>query len=261
MMKSKLYTGQVRHKRYQPFIHDFRYKLFMVYLDLSEIDSVIRDSWIYSARHKAMVEFRRSDYFGDPMIPLETSIRDKVADETGTRPTGPIRMLSQLRIMGYVFNPVTFYYCFDQEDTQVETILMEITNTPWKERHAYILPPELNLSTAAHRYQYIIDKDFHVSPFMSLDYVYDMKFGLPDEKLFISIENQQQEKQKKFVATLQLKRNEFTKSELLAQLVRFPLVTFKVVWGIYWQALLLKLKGATFYPHPGGLKSTLKEEI
>ncbi|NQV43186.1 MAG: DUF1365 domain-containing protein [Candidatus Marinimicrobia bacterium] len=260
-MNSKLYTGQVRHKRYKPFIHDFRYKLFMVYLDLSEVDTIVRDSWIYSARHKALVEFRRSDYFGDPKIDLDTSIRHRVAEETGKRPTGPIRMLTQLRLMGYVFNPVTFYYCFDQNDTQVETIVMEITNTPWKERHAYILPPELNLSSEPHRYQYVIDKDFHVSPFMSLDYQYDMRFGVPDEKLFITIKNQQPENKKKFVATLQMKQNEFTQFGLLTQLIKFPLVTFKVVWGIYWQALLLKLKGATFHPHPGGLKSTLNKEV
>jgi DUF1365 family protein len=258
-MHSRLYTGVVTHKRLEPFVHKFRYGVFMSYLDLEEVDSILPDSWIYSSSHRALVEFRRTDYHGDPARPLAASIRDLVFERSGVMPGGPIRMLTNLRIIGHVFNPVTFYYCFDESGTSVEHIVTEITNTPWNERHAYILSPKMNLSKKADWFKYIIDKEFHVSPFMDLDYLYDMQFNLPGQDLFVSIANQRQE-DKKFIATLRLSQKAFTKRNLLKQLLKFPFVTIKVVWGIYWQALILKIKGDTFYPHPGGLKSERIEE-
>ena len=103
---------------------------------------------------------------------LDTAVRDRVAAETGSRPEGPIRMLTHLRYFGVGFNPVTFYYCFDAEDRRVEHIVAEITNTPWNERHAYVLP-DVGPSRVL---RYRLGKEFHVSPFMPMDLAYDWRF-------------------------------------------------------------------------------------
>lgn len=254
-----LYTGHVNHKRLEPFIHQFKYGVFMSYVDLEELEQLDRSSWLFNSRGRGFVEFRRSDYHGDPGISLSKAIRQLVQKRTGQNTTGPIRMLSNLRIMGHVFNPVTFYYCFDSTDSHVEHIITEITNTPWNERHAYVLSPEMNHSDKEDWYHYAIDKDFHVSPFLDMEYRYQMKFRLPQEQLFVSIENHRGE-DKKFLATLNLKATPFTHTNLLKQLIRFPFMTIKVVWGIYYQALKLKLNGARFYPHPGGLRQKIDME-
>ena len=139
-MHSCIYNGWVRHRRYEPTGHEFRYRLFMMYLDLAELPQLFDRYWCWSTRRAALARFQREDYHGDAAKPLDEAVRDSVARVTGRRPSGPIRVLTHLRYFGYIFNPVTFYYCFDESGTQVETILAEITNTPWKERHAYALP-------------------------------------------------------------------------------------------------------------------------
>jgi DUF1365 family protein len=258
-MKSMLYTGHVTHKRLEPFLHHFKYGVFMSFVDLDELNRLDKTSWLFSTRGKGFVEYRRSDFHGDPQVSLSESIRELVYTKTGQRVNGPIRMLSNLRLMGHIFNPATFYYCYDSEDTQVEHIIVEITNTPWNERHSYVLSPGMNHSLKEDWYHYTIDKDFHVSPFLDMNFIYEMKFNLPENELFVSIENHRDEG-KKFLATLNLKATPFSHSNLFRQLIKFPFMTFKVVWGIYFQALKLKLKGARFYPHPGGLRSELERE-
>jgi DUF1365 family protein len=139
-MHSALYTGRLRHRRYEPAPHAFGYRTTLLWLDLAELDVVFRGRWLWSARRPALARFRRSDYLGgNDGQPLDAAVRERVAAETGRRPTGPIRLLTQLRMLGLAFNPVSFYYCYDAADTQVEAIVAEITNTPWKERHAYVL--------------------------------------------------------------------------------------------------------------------------
>ncbi len=249
VIQSKLYTGLVAHARLKPFAHKFRYKIFMTYIDLDELDSLLRESPLFSRKRAALVQFKRSDYLGDPGIPLTDAVRDRVENETGKRPDGPVRMLTHLRTFGYVFNPVTFYYCFDKEDRKVETIVAEITNTPWKQRRAYILTPSMNLSKEAGKYHYRFDKDFHVSPFFDLDFAYDMQFSEPGDNLFVQIENKRDD-DRHFIATLNMAPQDYTAKNLAKNLVMFPFMTFKVFWAIYWQALKLKLKGATYYPNP-----------
>ena len=138
-MQSCLYLGSLRHRRHAPRPHAFRYRVFMTYLDLGELDEVFRGRWLWSTRRPALAWMRRADYLGDPAVPLDEAVRERVARETGERPRGPIRLLTHLRMLGACFNPVSFYYCFDQAGERVETIVAEITNTPWNERHAYVL--------------------------------------------------------------------------------------------------------------------------
>jgi DUF1365 family protein len=161
-----------------------------------------------------------------------------------------------LRYFGYVFNPVTFYYCYDESGSDVETILAEITNTPWKERHAYALPAASAQRTGrVMRFQF--GKEFHVSPFWPMGMRYDWRFTAPESRLHVHMENWH-EGRKAFDATLTMERAEISSASLAGALTRYPLVTAKVTAGIYWQALRLRLKRTPFYANPRGRKETGK---
>jgi DUF1365 family protein len=253
-MHSALYLGQVRRRRFEPRGHAFDYRLFMVYLDLAELGSVFRARWLWSARRPALAWLRRADYLGDPRVPLDQAVRDRVQQETGVRPAGPVRMLTHLRYFGLCFNPVTFYYCFDVADTRVETIVAEITNTPWHERHAYVLTEDHNQGHGgAKRYRF--GKAFHVSPFMDMAIDYDWRFTMPGDVLNVHMEDLK-EGRKIFDATLTLERRDIGAASLAHALIAFPVMTAKVVGGIYWQALRLWLKRVPFHTHPKKLTDT-----
>ena len=134
-----LYTGTVGHRRFTPFNHFFNYPLFMAYIDLNTVNHFLDKSWFWNVDKKAIISFNRKDYHGDPNLDLSRSVRKTVYETIGLEVKGPIRLLTHLSYFGYCFNPVSFYYCFDEEDTDVEAILAEVTNTPWKERHAYVI--------------------------------------------------------------------------------------------------------------------------
>jgi DUF1365 family protein len=253
---SCIYNGWVRHRRHEPDGHEFRYRLFMMYLDLAELPRLFDRYWCWSTRRSALARFCRDDYYGDPAIPLDSAVRDGVAKVTGRRPTGPIRVLTHLRYFGYVFNPVTFYYCFDDAGTTLETILAEITNTPWKERHAYVLPAA-SAQRTRNMLRFQFDKEFHVSPFWPMDMRYDWRFTAPDEQLNVHMENWR-EGRRAFDATLTLQREAISGAALAGALTRYPLVTAKVTAGIYWQALRLWLKRTPFFTNPGTQKERSK---
>lgn len=248
-MHSALYIGQLRHRRHSPRKHEFNYSLYMSYLDLSELDDVFAGRWFWSHRKPALAWIKRADYLGDPGISIDQAVRDKVQSETGQRPLGPIRLLTHLRYFGIGFNPVSFYYCFDAAGERVEAIVAEITNTPWKERHAYVLCGAQQGSGQVQRYR--MEKKFHVSPFMPMDMEYDWCFGRPGESLGVHMVNLQGG-QKVFDATLTLKREEIGAASLARALINFPLITAKVVVAIYWQALRLWAKRIPFHSHPSG---------
>ena len=246
-MHSALYTGRLRHRRFSPRPHAFAYAVYMAWLDLAELDRVFRGRWFWSTSHRTLAWLRRADYLGDPALPLDEAVRRHVMAAGQPRPTGPIRVLTQLRNYGHCFNPVTFYYCYDATDSRVETVVAEITNTPWKQRHAYVLPAPPQ--PAGRCLDFSFAKDFHVSPFMPMDMGYRWRFSVPGERLAVHMANTRGGVPV-FDATLALKRQEITGPALATVLLRFPFSTLRVLAGIYWQALRLKLKGVPVHDHP-----------
>jgi DUF1365 family protein len=245
-VESCLYVGRVRHRRFRPVAHAFELPLFLVYLDLAELDRVFHGRWLWSTRRPALARFRREDHLGDPGVPLAQSVSDLVAERTGRRPEGPIRLLTHLRYAGFVFNPVSFFYCFDPVG-RLDTIVADVTNTPWQERHRYVLPVN---ETGAKRLRFTSAKAFHVSPFMPMDLDYAWTFHEPGERLAVRIENRTRDGLPLFDALLALRRRELGGASLAAALARFPLMTLQVSAAIYWQALRLHRKGAPHFAHP-----------
>jgi DUF1365 family protein len=247
-MHSALYTGRLEHRRHSPAPHAFRYRICLAWLDLAELDEVFRGRWFWSARRPALAWLRRADYLGDPGVPLDQAVRDLVERETGRRPQGPVRLLTQLRTFGHCFNPVSFYYCYDAACGRVESIVAEITNTPWNERHAYVLPAGAGHGPDA-RLHFRLAKAFHVSPFMPMEIDYDWRFTTPHAGLAVHMVNRQAGRTV-FDATLALRRREITAWSLAGALIRHPFASLQVLAGIYWQALRLWAKGVPFHIHP-----------
>ena len=248
-MKSALYTGSIRHRRFGPAQNAFRYRIFMSYLDLAELPAAFAGRWCWSARRPALAWFRRADFLGPHDVPLDMAVRNLVEERTGHRPRGPIRLLTHLRFFGHSFNPVSFYYLFDETDQRVESIVAEITNTPWKERHAYVLEAAGAARAGGRAFEFSFDKQFHVSPFMPMDMRYEWRFGVPGQGLHVHMENWC-DGAARFDATLNLKRQEMTASSMARALIQFPLITVQVLMLIHWQALKLLWKRARFHSHP-----------
>ena len=249
VVHSRVYFGRVEHRRFDAVAHAFAVRVWFVYLDLGEIEAAFAGRWWWSSRRPAPMRYRRADYFGDPQTPLIDCIRDAVAAKTGVRPDGPVRMLTNLRSCGFVFNPVTFYYCFDQQE-RLAAVLAEITNTPWGERHHYVVAvgPE-DVAAGERTLRGSFDKVFHVSPFQPMQQRYDWTIGTPGERLAVHMENHAGGG-RVFAATLALQARPWQTGALVRAWLRQPLMAVKVLASIHWHAFLLWCKRAPFHTHP-----------
>jgi DUF1365 family protein len=201
--------------------HAFRHRIALAYFDVSS-----------PPRPRRGVRFERSDYLGDPAVPLDAAVRALVRARTGETVDGPVRLLAALRSFGHCFNPIALYYCFDRGE-QLRFIVGEVTNTPWGERHAYVLP------AGGGR----LEKMLHVSPFMGMDHVYTLRAGAPGETLSVQVESRRGGRLA-FAASLALRRRPFAVVPLLGASLR----TLGLIYG---HALALKLKGVPVHAHPG----------
>ncbi len=248
-MKSCIYEGRVRHTRQSPAKHSFGYRLFLMYLDLDELPTLFEKRWFWSSSRAAIARFRRSDHIGDSAEPLDVSVRKLVETETGRRPAGPIRLLTNLSYFGYCFNPVSFYYCFDKGGETVEFIVAEVSNTPWGETDTYVL----RCDTTKRGWRFEPAKKMHVSPFMPMDVDYRWALSAPGEALSVYMANSRDGK-KFFDATMALERRPISGRSLTGVLLRFPFITLKVIVAIHWEAMRLWVKRCPFYEHPAKRK-------
>jgi len=247
-MKSAVYFGNIRHRRFSPVENSFRYPVFMMYLDLAELETVFDGRLFWSHERANLASWQRRDFLGPRDMPLDEAVRYRARQQGGVEIKGPIRMLARLRYFGLPFTPVSFYYCFNESDTAVEAIVAEITNIPWRERHAYVLTDAMNEASGP-RKRYEMSKCFHVSPFMPMDIEYDWRFTYPGEKLSIHMIDYR-EKKKVFDATLTLERRPITGGSLARALWLNPIMTVGVPAMIHYQALKLWLKKSPFHEHP-----------
>jgi uncharacterized protein len=229
-VKSAVYVGRVRHRRFAERERAFSHRIAMAYVDLDELPS-LPGGW--------MVRFAREDYFGEG--DLAEAVRARVAAETGSAPDGPIRMLTHLRAFGHCFNPVTFYYCFDRAE-RLHALLAEVTNTPWGERQAYVL-------TRGDRNGCVLRgesaKLMHVSPFFGMDQRYVWRVAEPGRTVSVHIENREHG-QLAFDATVALERRPLTRTGLAAM----TLSSLRVLALIYGHAAAIRMKGIRTRPHP-----------
>jgi uncharacterized protein len=250
-MNSRIYKGWVEHRRTAPHAHRFRYRMFMLYMDLAELPRLFNGTPFWSARRPALAWFKRADYLGPPQLSLDEAVRVLVQEKTGTKPAGPIRLLTHLRYFGFCMNPVSFYYCFNSAGDVLETIVAEITNTPWGERHQYVLRVD---PAGARMKHFEFGKQFHVSPFLPMDMRYQWCFSEPGRRLFVNMQNCRDD-ERIFEATLALRASPLNPRTLLWVLASFPFMTLKVLAGIYYQALRLYLKRTPVFAHPSGSRA------
>ena len=226
----------------------------MMYLDLAELDKLLALSPWWSDKPWRPARFERSDFLGEPSIPLDQAVRNRIFEETGETHTGPIRMLANLRYFGFNMNPITSYYCFDEHE-KLTSIVSEVTNTPWKERQSYVLKCDPD-----ERIQRInFPKQMHVSPFNPMDMTYRWSSNNPEQTLFLNLQTEHRG-ERHVDATMMLERREISAGSLTGILVEHPWMTAKVLTAIYWQALKLGLKKTPFYNHPKYLDRSNERE-
>jgi DUF1365 family protein len=245
-LRSAVYEGRLSHTRFGPGpTHTFSYRVAMPLLDLSEIDAVMGLHPAWSAHRTSPVRFRREDFLGHPGTPLATAVRDMVSERSGWRPEGPIAMLVNLRTWGWLFNPISLYFCADLPAAAggpgaISALVAEVENTPWHDRHAYVVGPP-----GRHRFA----KELHVSPFLPADVDYQLRYTAPGPGLTVGLDVVQGSR-RLFAATLMLRRRSLNRVALGRILWNHPAMTHRVSAGIYAQAARLRLKRAPFFSHP-----------
>lgn len=245
--RSSVFVGSVAHTRLAPRKRAFKYPVYMLYLDLEELENPRRAARIFGGtrwfgvERAAPASFSRADFFGDPAQPLSESVRDLVESETGERPLGPVRLLANPKTFGYQFNPIAVYYLFDDRE-QLTHVVADVTNMPWRESCAYVFTADGDGSVDG-----TAEKRMHVSPFLELDYEYRLRTSAPGDALTLSVSNSR-DGAIEFAAGLRLTRRGAEAADLRGTLLRFPAMALQVTARIFWQALKMRATGFRWYP-------------
>lgn len=243
-MESAIYTGTVRHRRFHPVRHEFAYTLFMAFLDIDRIPEVMGRSQWSSYNRWNWASFFESDHFGNSTRPLRERLRADAAAQGVPFPDGPVYLLTHLRYLGYCFNPISLYFCYDSAGT-LGAILCEVNSTFGESRN-YWLGPHNRLGDGL---KFHSPKAMHVSPFMGMKLDYEFVLTEPAERLVAHM-NTLDAGASFFDATLTLERRPWTAANLTAALMRQPWMTAKVIAAIHWEALRLWWKRVPVYTHP-----------
>jgi DUF1365 family protein len=247
-MNSAIYEGWVTHRRYRPVEHAFRYRIFLPLLDLDELPEVLDPFPLWSARRPAPAWVRRADFLGGGSEPIAESARTLLAKRLGRQPDGPIRLLAHPRYLGVGFNPVSFLFCH-RTSGELDAVIAEVTNTPWGERHAYVLDPD-PASRIDGTLRGEVDKQLHVSPYMAMDQRYEWWTTVPSDHLRLGLRNREGD-DVVFEATLGLRRRELDRGLMTKLLLTYPPMTIATLARIYLQALRLRIKGVPWFAHAG----------
>jgi uncharacterized protein len=257
-MESGLYVGKLRHRRFSPKPHDFSYPVFMAFLDIDRLPELMRVSPFSGYNRWNWTSYCETDHFGDPKMALRERLKSDAERNGIALPDGPIFLLTHLRYLGYVFNPVSFYYCYDRAGI-LQTMLAEVNNT-FGESHNYWLDASNRRSSSAAAQRYTTPKRMHVSPFMDMRMEYDWIFTAPGERLVAHM-NTVADGKAFFDATLQLERREWKRHELHRTLAAYPLMTMRVIGGIHWEALKLWVKGVPVFSHVGKGSPAMRKKL
>jgi DUF1365 family protein len=242
-MNSCLYKAKVMHHRLEPRQHRFHYTVFLFYLDLDEIGELSRRMRWMGHNRRSLFNFRDKDHL---QLPAGAPDKDKTTREQLTRyletqevhiGKGRIMLLTNLCTLGYQFNPVSFYFCYDEQDRPLCSVV-EVSNT-FREMKPYFLGSD---ARSGNSFRSGADKYFYVSPFIDADTHFDFDLAIPDEKLQIRIDDYDKEGRRFFISTLSGKRAVLSDANLLCYFFSFPLITLKVIGLIHWEALRLWLK-------------------